>query len=117
MSTPTKDTIHAAALAAHTAIKDAANLAFITAADIVIAEQEAQGHFRVELPCKRPASMLDISTHYRDLGYFVKFEECSGWNFINGAWPGVWTYPYTSWHHHHLVCNCKNGCKLMISWK
>lgn len=55
MSTPTKDTVNAAALAAQLALKTAANTAFIANADIVIAQVEANGKFSVELPIIRPA--------------------------------------------------------------
>ena len=115
MSTPDKNTVNAGALAAQIALKDAANLAFITAADIVIAEVEAQGRFRVHLPVLKPASLLDISTHYRDLGYGVTYRDCSSWN--TAQWPGPWSYPFGPFYSLYHICNCKAQCKVEISWK
>ena len=43
MSTPTQAVVNADALAAHTALKNAANAAFIADADSIIAASAAQG--------------------------------------------------------------------------
>ena len=123
MSTPTKDTVNAAAKAAQIALKDAANTAFITAADIVIAEMVAQGKFKVaKLPVLKPASMSDLATYYRGLGYGVCFDECSSWNGTEGGWgQEPWTYPFgaffPSFYSFFFICNCKQQCTMSISWR
>lgn len=115
MTTPNKDTVNGAALAAQTALKDAANLAFIAAADIIIAEMQNQGKFKVSLPVIKPASFSDISTYYMNLGYGVFYGQCSSWG--EAEWAGVWSYPYSSFYPSFHICNCKMQCNMTISWK
>ena len=116
MSSPTRDTENAAALAAKIALKDAANMAFITAADIVIAEMVSQGKFKVSLPVLKPASMSDISTYYRALGYGAFYNNCSSWD--QTEWPGIWTFPYGSpFFPFYHICGCRQQCSITISWK
>lgn len=115
MSTPTRDTVNAAALAAQAALKAAANTKFIAEADIVIAEMRDKGDFSVRLPVLKPASMLDIATYYRNLGYGACYDECSYWN--HAQWPGVWSYPYSAWYPEYHVCNCKQVCSITLSWR
>lgn len=111
MSTPSKDTVNADALVAQAALKAAANAAFILDADIVIQEMIDRGKFLVKLPVLKPASMLDIATVYRDLGYGVFYPECSGWNYSTQY------YPYSNWYTEYHVCCCKQQCDILISWK
>lgn len=118
MSTPNKATVNAAALAAQLALKNAANAAFIADADIVIAEVEAQGKFKVKLPVLKPASMKDIATYYQALGYGAFYDQCSEWN--EPMWPGPWSYPFgyfSSFYPYWHICNCKQQCYITISWR
>jgi hypothetical protein len=119
MSTPTKDTVNAAALAAQDALRIAANAAFVVDADNIIASAVAQGQFEVSLPVRSPASMLDISTYYQGLGYFASYDQCSYWGQV------IWMNPYTSypfggissWYPYWNVCKCRTQCNIKISWK
>lgn len=118
MSTPTQATVYADALAAHTALKDAANAAFVADADNIIAAVAAQGKYSVSLPVLKPASFSDIAQYYMNLGYGVQFDQCSGWQ---APWAGQFPtqYPYgdfSSFYSFFYVCSCKLQCKMTISW-
>ncbi len=123
MTTPTKDDVNTAAKAAQVALKDAANAAFIAAADIVIAEMAAQGKFKVaKIPVLKPASMSDIAVYYRALGYGVVFDYCDSWANMEGGWgDSPTTYPYNSFfpsfYSFFYICNCRRQCNIKISWK
>jgi hypothetical protein len=118
MSTPTQATVNAEALASKIALKDAANAAWILAADAIVQEMQARGLFSVELPVPAPASMKDLSDYYRALGYGWYYGRCDSWGDF-GEWPGVWSYPYTSESYLSLmyVCRCKQVCTAILSWK
>lgn len=120
MSTPDQPTVNAAAQAAQDAIRTAANSAFIADSDIVIQEMVAQGKFAVSLPAIKPASMKDIATYYRNLGYGVTYEWCSDWGCefqYPFQYPFYPDYPFYAYYAFWQVCTCKQHCKITISWK
>jgi len=118
MSTPTQATVYADALAAHAALKDTANAAFIADADTIIAAAVLRGKYKVTLPVLAPASFSDIAKYYMDLGYGVEFDQCSGWQIPwNGQYPTQYPYgSFSSFYSFFYVCSCKLQCKMIISW-
>jgi hypothetical protein len=115
MSTPDKNTVNTEANAAKTAITDAANAAFIAAADIVIAEMVAQGKFKVTLPVVKPASMTAVTAYYRGLQYGVSMDNCDSWG--RADWPGLYSFPYGSpFYPYNYICNCQAQCSITIYW-
>lgn len=118
MSTPTQAVVYAAALAAHIALKDAANAAFIADADAIIAAAAAKGKWSVGLPVLKPASFSDIAKYYMDLGYGVQFDQCTGWQIPwDGQFPTQYPYgSFSSFYSFYYICGCKIPCNMIISW-
>jgi len=121
MSTPNASTVNAEAIADKLAIKTAANNAWILNADIVIQEMAARGLFSVKLPVPAPASMHDLAIYYQGLGYGFWFGQCNGWvGDFSTPWGGRngcgedWENNFFPFMY---VCNCKDVCTAIISWK
>lgn len=112
MATPTKSQANADAQAALDEIIDAANQVFIDGADAAIANAIELGKFRITLNSIQHMSINDIVDYYSDLGYAISAPPC----FIGQ--PALLFGPFwVAYWNNKKICNCKNPCKISISWK
>lgn len=116
MSTPTQSEALAAAMAAQSALTDAANALFIANATNVINDLISQGKYEVFLNHVKHVSFKDISTYFRGLGYTTGVPTCPSWEF--GYFYGqYWTGWEWGWWRDRQICGCGTPCKILISWQ
>ncbi len=123
-STPTAAAAQAASMATLTALVNAANLAWINDANTIITNaMNVQGKSFVSLAVTKHVSIHDIVVYFRALGYFIHVPNVDhqfyGLDFLGGWDYGqyyeyAWFVPFS---YQRNFCNCKNNCKLVISWK
>lgn len=113
-TTPTQSESLAAAMAAMTALTNAADSVFITQATNVIADLVSQGRYQAWFNHSKYVSFQNIATYFRNLGYIVGYPICSNWE------NGYYGYPYflimSGYFAGRNICCC-GKCRIYISWQ
>lgn len=127
-TTPTQAEANAAAIATMTALVTAANTAWINNANTIINNLiNVQGKFSVGLTITPHVSIHDIVVYFSNLGYQVyvppQQHEFSAYYF-GGGWTNFSTNVYfcgnnwwNAYWNERNFCNCKNPCRVIISWQ